>query len=167
MTEAIQPAEKPPQRQWGALRLTTGFHLADIVGSVLLIGNTRESQEAVRRVYNLLQEACTDEHQWREAIDALNRLCNEHPDAHQQSGTWHDGDATLMSMALAMEAARAALYKLYPTLYDESRVDGCVFKMFKYLLRAMAQNPNPDSAVYCLQWIERTINLQPKPTASR
>lgn len=167
MTDANQPTQKVPERQWGAMRLTTGFYLADIVGSVLLVGNTRESQAAVRRVYNLLQEACTDEHQWREAIDTLSRLCSEHPDAHRQSGSWSDGDATLMSMALAMEAARAALYKLYPTLYEEGRVEGCVFKMFKYLLRTMAQNPNPDSAVYCLQWIERTMSLQPAPTASR
>jgi hypothetical protein len=167
MTDANQSAKKPSERQWGAMRLTTGFYLADIVGSVLLVGNTRESQAAVRRVYNLLQEACTDEHQWREAIDTLSRLCSEHPDAHRQSGSWSDGDATLMSMALAMEAARAALYNLYPTLYEEGRVEGCVFKMFKYLLRTMAQNPNPDSAVYCLQWIERTMSLQPVPTASR
>jgi hypothetical protein len=141
------------------MKLTTGFFLADVVRSVVQFADTEERKGAIQRVADMLTSGCKDEHQWRAAIDELSGLCLAHPDRWRESGFWYDGDPCILAMALAMEAASVGLYKLYPTLYSQSQVDGCVYKVFKYLLRAMSQKP--ETAVTCLQWVERVLNLLP------
>jgi len=145
-------------RQWSPLLLTTGFYLSELVSTALLVCDTKVRHMAVRNVLNLLQAGCEDEHQWQDAIETLSELLREHPDAHKESGTWYDGAPSILALAAAKEAATVAKFKLYPSLFSEGEINGRTFKVFKYVLRAMAQQPN--TAMSGLKWVERVIDLQ-------
>ncbi|MBA3857256.1 MAG: hypothetical protein C0507_10150 [Cyanobacteria bacterium PR.3.49] len=154
----MQTAEKQAQaRNWGAVRLTSGFYMTDMVRSVLPVVDTEVRALAIQRVIDLLESGCADEHQWRHSIDELCGLLREHPDAHKESGTWYDGDPTILALATAKEAASHALYKLYPTLYCRGEAEGASYKVLKYMIRAMMQNPQ--TAASCLKWVERNVSI--------
>lgn len=105
--------EKEAQaRNWGALPLTTGFYMTDMIRSVLQFADTDERCIAMSRVVDLLESGSTDETKWRFAINELQGLLTAHPDAHKESGTWYDGDSTILALAVAKEAACHALYML-------------------------------------------------------
>ena len=154
----MQQAEKEAQaRNWGALALTTGFYMTDMIRSVIKFADTEERSVAMQRVIELMEVGCADEHQWRYAINELHTLLVAHPDAHKESGTWYDGDSTILALAAAKEAACHALYKLHPRLYYRGEKDGAAYKVLKYVLRALMQHP--ETAGDCLKWVERSINL--------
>lgn len=146
-------------RPWGAVRLTTGFYMSELVRSVLQFADTEERRTAIQTVCDLLDDGCADEQKWRSAIQKLGGLCQAHPDAYKESGTWYDGDSCILALATAKETARAAMYKLYPTLHSDGEIEGVVYKAFKYLLRAMAQKA--ETAATCLKWVERELDLMP------
>lgn len=147
------------QRQWGALRLTTGFYLVDMVRSVLQFADTDERKQAIEKVITLLDSGCTEEQQWYLAAEALGDLLSAHPDRYKESGTWYDGEPSILALATAYEAAMASKFRLYPSLHSEGQIDGRIYKVFKYVLRAMMQKP--ETAVTALQWVERHVDLMP------
>jgi hypothetical protein len=155
--ECAQREQEVRARQWQSLRLSVGFNLTELVSSALSVTDTRVRHLAVRNVLNLLEAGCDDEHQWRDAIEILSELLRDHPDAHKESGTWHDGASSILALAAAKEAATLALYKLYPSVYRQDEIDGLTYRVFKYVLRALAQRP--DKAMSGLAWIERLIHL--------
>jgi hypothetical protein len=146
----------PLKRQWSPLRLSTGFYLHEMVSSALLVTDTRVRHMTVRNVLNLLQAGCEDEHQWRDAIETLGELIREHPDVHKQSGTWYDGAPSILALAAAQEAAIVARLRLYPSLHSEDEIAGHTYKVFKYVLRALLQDPK--HAMSALKIIDR-VNL--------
>lgn len=155
----MSQAEKEAQaRNWGALGLTTGFYMTDMVRSVLQFADTDERGQAISRVVEMLESGCSDEQQWRHSINELCGLLRAHPDAHKESGTWYDGDSTILALAVAMEAASQALYKLFPRVYVRGEAYGAGFKVLKYYMRAMMQKP--ETAAVALKWVERNINLR-------
>ena len=164
MTSKKPDEDKPREqdataRQWTPLCLSVGFSLSEMVGPALSMTDSKVRHMAVRNVLNLLQAGCEDEHQWRDAIDTLCQLLREHPDALKESGTWYDGAPSILALAAAKEAATVAMYKLHPSLHDDAEIDGTVYKVLKYVLRALAQQPT--TAMSGLKWVERVINLQP------
>ena len=154
MTQAEKEAQA---RNWGALKLTTGFYMTDMVRSVLQCADTDERGQAISRVVELLEAGCSDEQQWRHSINELCGLLRAHPDAHKESGTWYDGEPSILALAVAMEAASHALYKLYPRGYTRGEAYGSAYKVLKYLIRALMQKP--ETAATGLQWVERQLNL--------
>jgi hypothetical protein len=154
----MQTAENQAQAcNWGAARLATGFYMTDMVRSVLRLVDTEERALAIQAVIDLLESGCADEQEWRHVINELYRLLRAHPDAHKESGTWYDGDPTILALATAKEAASHALYKLYPTLYCRGEAEGAAYKVLKYVIRAMMQNP--ETAVSCLKLVERSVDI--------
>jgi hypothetical protein len=150
--------EKEAQaRNWGALPLTTGFYMTDMIRSVLQFADTDERCIAMSRVVDLLESGSTDETKWRFAINELQGLLTAHPDAHKESGTWYDGDSTILALAVAKEAACHALYMLFPRSYYRGEERGAAYKVLKYTIRALMQKP--ETAVDALKWVERSINL--------
>ena len=154
MTQAEKEAQA---RNWGALKLTTGFYMTDMVRSVLQCADTDERGQAISRVVELLEAGCSDEQQWRHSINELCGLLRAHPDAHKESGTWYYGEPSILALAVAMEAASHALYKLYPRVYTRGEAYGSAYKVLKYLIRALMQKP--ETAATGLQWVERQLNL--------
>ncbi len=152
-----QKEKEAQARNWGAVRLTTGFYMTDMVRSVLQFADTEERGLAISRVVEMLETGCSDEHQWRHAIDELCVLLRAHPDAHKESGTWYSGDPTILALAVAKEASCHALYKLYPSLYCRGEAESAAYKVFKYLLRALMQDPK--TAADGLQWVERNVDF--------
>lgn len=146
-------------RQWSSLRLSVGFYLTEMVATALSICDTKTRSMVVQNVLDLFQAGCEDEHQWQNAIETLGELLREHPDAYRESGTWYDGAPSILALAAAQEAAVVAKFKLYPSLHTEDEIDACAYKVFKYVLRALAQKP--DTAMSGLKWVERVANLQP------
>lgn len=162
---SITPGERKQRdqdadaRQWLPLHLSLGFSLSEMVTTALSLTDTKTRRMGVGNVLDLLQAGCEDEHQWQKAIETLGKLLREHPDAYRESGTWYDGAPSLLALAAAQEAAVVAKFKLYPSLHTEDEIDACAYKVFKYVLRALAQQP--DTAMCGLQWVERVANLQP------
>lgn len=151
--------EKEAQaRNWGTVRLSTGFYLTDMVRSALQFCDCDERCIAISRVVELLEAGSTDETKWRFAINELAGLLQAHPDAHKESGTWYDGATSILALAVAKEAACHALYKLYPRTYYRGEAEGAAYKVFKYLLRALMQKP--ETAAEGLKWVERNVNIQ-------
>lgn len=150
--------EKEAQaRNWGPLLLTTGFYMTDMIRSVLQFADTDERCIAMSRVVDLLESGCADEAKWRFAINELQGLLTAHPDAHKESGTWYDGDSTILALAVAKESACYALFKLFPRVYVRGEEHGAAYKVFKYTIRALMQKP--ETAVEALKWVERSIDL--------
>lgn len=158
MSERQERVQDPRQREWTPLLLSIGFSLSDLVGFALQIDNTRVAKMVIRNVQTLLASGCEDEHQWRDAMETLDELIRAHPDRHQESGTWIAGAPTILALGAAREAARAALYRLYPSLHTDGEIEGTAFKAFKYLLRAWAQDPK--TSPNGLEWVERALNLR-------
>lgn len=158
--EREQHKQDARDRQWSPLRLSLAFNLSEIVTTALSVTDTKVRQMAVRNVLNLLQAGCDDEHQWQDAIDTLVELLRAHPDALKESGTWYDGAPSILALAAAQEAATVAMFKLHPSLYSEGEIAAHTYKVLKYVLRALAQQP--DTATSGLKWVERVINLQPE-----
>lgn len=152
-----QTEKEAQARNWGAMRLTTGFYMTDMLRSVLQFADTDERCIAMSRVVDLLEAGCTDETQWRFAINELAGLLQSHPDAHKESGTWYDGESSIVALAAAMEAARHALCKLYPRVYYRGEAEGAAYKVFKYVLRALMQTP--ETAAEGLKWVERNVEM--------
>lgn len=155
MTQAEKEAQA---RNWGALSLTTGFYMTDMLRAVLQFADNDERGHAISRVVELLESGCASEQEWRHSINELCGLLRAHPDAHKESGTWYDGDSTILALAAAMEAASHALYKLFPRVYVRGEAYGADFKVLKYYMRAMMQHP--ETAGAALKWMERNINLR-------
>lgn len=154
----MQASEKQAQaRNWGTVLLSTGFYMTDMVRSVLQFADTQERGLAIQRVVELLEAGCSDEHQWRHSIDQLCGLLRAHPESYKESGTWYDGDPSILALAVAKEAASHALCKLYPTLYYRGEAEGAAYKVLKYLIRALMQDPK--TAADGLKWVERNINI--------
>lgn len=154
----MTPAEKEAQaRNWGAMRLTTGFYMTDMLRSVLQFADTDERCIAMSRVVDLLEAGSTDETKWRFAINELAGLLQAHPDAHKESGTWYDGEPSILALAVAKEAACHALYKRFPSLYNRGEAEGAAYKVFKYVLRALMQKP--ETAAEGLKWVERNVDM--------
>ena len=147
------------ERNWGAVRLTTGFYMTDMVRSSLQFCDSDERTIAVSRVIELLEAGSTDETKWRFAINELAGLLQAHPDAYQESGTWYNGAPSILALAVAKEAACHALCKLFPTVYYRGEAEGTAYKVLKYLIRALMQRP--ETAAEGLKWVERNINMMP------
>ncbi len=154
----MQPSEKQAHtRNWGTVQLSTGFYMTDMVRSVVQFADTEERVQAIQRVIELLESGFADAQKWRQIIFDLCDLLQVHPDAHKRSGTWYDGAPSILALAVAKEAACHALYKRYPSLYQGGEAEGAAYKVFKYLLRALMQNP--ETAADGLKWVERSVNL--------
>lgn len=159
MTQISEQSEIEKQRlQWATFSLSSGFYLGDVVRTAVNFAETMPQRDAIAKVGELMDSGCRDERQWKAVIEELGRLCQVHPDACKESGTWHDGAASILGLALAYEAARFMVCKLYPTLYPEHEADSHAHRVFVYLLRAMAEKP--ESAANCLKWVERVTNLR-------
>ena len=136
--------------QFATTFLSTGFYLGDVVQTVLQFADTDERRAAVVYVQGLLQDRCSDEHVWRDAIEVLGRLLDAHPDAFKESGTWYDGDSSILALALTREAAYFAMRKPFPSIHSQDDIAGGAFKVLKYFFRAMAQKPENSCQLFAL-----------------
>lgn len=158
MSQRQEREPDPHRRQWSPLLLSIGFSLSDLLYFALQIDNSRIAHMAIRNVQTLLASGCEDEHQWRDAIDAIDELVTAHPDQHKESGTWLSGAPTILALGAAREVALTAKYKLYPSIYNNGEIYGSAFKAFKYLLRAWAQDPK--TSPQGLEWLEHALGLR-------
>jgi hypothetical protein len=159
MTQTKEQLEIKDQRlQWATFSLSSGFFLGDVVRTAVNFAETEEQRVAIEKVCELMASGCRDEREWNAVIAELGQLCKEHPDSYKESGTWHDGAPSILGLALAYEAARFVVCKLYPGLHFEHEAEFHAYRVFVYLLRAMAEKP--ESAANCLKWVERVTNLR-------
>lgn len=157
MSKSKERDPDPRSRQWTPLLFSTGFRLSDLVEFAHQIDNTRVARLAIRNVSTLLEAGCEDEHQWRDAAETLGELITGHPDITNYSGSWYSGKPTVLALCAAREVAEAAMMRLYPSLHEDAVINGTVFKAFKYLLRAWAQDPK--AGPKGMEWLERSLNL--------
>lgn len=158
MSEGQEREPDLRKRLWSPLLLSVGFSLSELIDFALQIDNTKVGKAAIRHVSTLLTDGCEDEHQWRDAIYTLGEILHGHPDISNYSGTWYEGKPTVMAIASAQAVAITAVYKLYPSLYENGEIEGSTFKALKYLLRAWAQVPN--ACRNEIKWLERVLNLR-------
>lgn len=145
-------------RQWATLRLTGGFNLIDVVHSAISLADSRPAEEAIRNIHEMMNAGCDDEAKWDSMIGRVAELCRTHPDALQESGTWYNGGPGMLALALTLETSRVVSFNLRRG--DEAEeVSYRVYRVFRYLLRAMAQVPAFSSS--CLTWVDNVTNYCP------
>lgn len=147
------------QVNWQGLRLSTGFYLSHLIQGIEALAETPAQVEGIQRVQALFDTDCQDYNDWNAAANALGDLIQAHPDRLRESGTWHDGSASICALAAAMEAARCAAAHLSP-IAEKWEPDAKAFKCFKYVLRAYGYAGGEMSA-NCLKFLERVVNLPP------